>query len=260
MEQDNSYNDLLGQLKQHYDQNKAKIFVPSQEQYVNFTPISVKQHKDILRVSDNLILSGLQFNINTNLAILANIDAPKDNILLIDRASIILGLKQSMAGDNNTKITIDDVTHLVDLKAHTNGFEEIKFNKGLLKKNISLGAIKVACSVPSISKDIEINKIILQTLQDKTEDSLLSSVGDVYVYELLKFIDTIDISGNVASFSSLTTDQKLQLCNMLPLELSNMIITYINQIKAIDQKYTKCTDIEGNIIEIPLSVTLFAGD
>ena len=40
----------------------------------------------------------------------------------------------------------------------------------------------------------------------------------------------------------------------------NKIIEYINEVKDIEQKYTKCKDIEGKDIELPLSVTLFAGD
>ena len=47
---------------------------------------------------------------------------------------------------------------------------------------------------------------------------------------------------------------------MIPLQLSNKIIEYINEVKALEQQYTKCKDIEGKDIELPLSVTLFAGD
>ena len=52
MENENSYDDLLGELKEHYSQNKTKIFIPTTNNYADFTPISVKQHKDILKTNE----------------------------------------------------------------------------------------------------------------------------------------------------------------------------------------------------------------
>ena len=64
MEEDNSYLNLLGELQDHYSQNKFAIHVPSQKDMINFTPISVKQHKEILKTDDNILLTAFQFNIN----------------------------------------------------------------------------------------------------------------------------------------------------------------------------------------------------
>lgn len=259
MENENSYDDLLGELKEHYSQNKTKIFIPTTNNYADFTPISVKQHKDILKTNDNMMLSSLQFNINTNEAILNNISANTNDLMLIDRPSIILSLKQSMT-DGNAKISIDDQLHEIDLQSHIDTFPSIKFTKSLLKKTISLGSLKVKCSIPTIYYDVSINKNIISKLKNKKEDSIMESIGEVYVYELIKFIDEVNTGSSSVDLKQLTFDQKSQVCDMLPLELSNKIISYINKVKSIDHKYTKCTDVKGNNIEIPLSVTLFAGD
>ena len=85
-------------------------------------------------------------------------------------------------------------------------------------------------------------------------------MGEILVYEILKFIEGIDTETSSIDFKELAFEQKVQICEMIPLQLSNKIIEYINEVKALEQQYTKCKDIEGKDIELPLSVTLFAGD
>ena len=51
MKQDNPYADLMGELQTHYEQNKIDVFIPSLGTFSPFTPISVKQHKNILKTN-----------------------------------------------------------------------------------------------------------------------------------------------------------------------------------------------------------------
>jgi hypothetical protein len=160
----------------------------------------------------------------------------------------------------NAVIEIDEKKHEVDLKSHVETFKDIKVNKKLLNRTVSLNKFKIHCKIPTIQYDTSINKSVKTRLEAKKEDSLLGSMGEIFIYELIKFIEGIDTGTTSIEFKELTFDQRVQVCEMIPLELSNKIIAYINQVKAIEQKYTKYKNIEGDDIELPLSVTLFAGD
>jgi hypothetical protein len=259
MENDNSYLNLLGELQAHYSENKFPVYVPTQANEANFTPISVKQHKTILKTDNNILLTAFQFNININDMILENINADGNNILLVDKASILLCLKAAQS-DTTIKLTIDNDQHEIDLKSHVSSFKNIKIPKKILSRNILLNKFKIKCKVPTLHYDNIINKSIKSKLIQKDSDTLLKSMGEIFVYEILKFIETIDTGSSPVDFYDLTFDQKVQVCEMIPLELSNKIIEYINEVKAYEQKYTKCKTIASEDIELPLSVTLFAGD
>lgn len=256
--EDSGYSDLLGQLQQHYTQNKTSVYVPTFGASVNVTPISVKQHKDILTVEDNLLLTSFQFGININNIILENVtDASKLSVL--DRASILLSLKAD-ADDGLTTVDIDNVKHKTDLSEHVKSFSKIKVPKKLLGCTASHKELKIVCKTPTIAYDNDVNKQIMKTMSDKNKDSVLSTMGEVFVYEIVKYIQEFSTPSVDISFESLTFDQKVEVVERMPLQLSNKIISYINDIKAFENKFTECKNTNGENISVPLSVALFAGD
>jgi hypothetical protein len=259
MENDTTYLNLLGELQSHYSQNKFEVYIPSKNKTVEFTPISVKQHKDILKTFDNVLLTTFQFNININDMILANIVNCND-LLISDKASVVLSIKANQTSGDNIKIQIDNESHEVDINKQVETFKHVNTPKRLVSKTVSLNNLKVKCKIPSLQYDNAINKEIISKLKSKKTDMLTDSMGEIFVYEILKFIDSIDTGSTPITFNELSFDQKVQVCEMIPLELSNKIIEYINKVKLFEQKYTQCKSTTGADIELPLSVTLFASD
>ena len=126
MEENISYNELIDELQQHYTQNKLDVYIPSKVGMSKVTPISVKQHKEILNVDSNLLLAGFNFNVNINTAILNNIENSAD-LLLIDKPAILLALRKSMS-DGLTKFDIEGKQHQVDLSTNLDSISDIRFN------------------------------------------------------------------------------------------------------------------------------------
>ena len=178
MEDDNSYLNLLGELQDHYNQNKFAVYVPSLATPIDFTPISVKQHKEILKTDDNILLTAFQFNININDMIVENINSNQQDILLVDKASILLGLKVAQS-EGNVKLTIDNNKHEINLKSHVQSFKNIKIYKKLRSRVVSSNNFKVRCKVPTIYYDNSINKSIKLKLLEKGEESLFDAMGEI---------------------------------------------------------------------------------
>jgi hypothetical protein len=257
MSQDNIYSDIMGELSAHYKENKVDVFVPSLGKTCKFTPISVKQHKDILKTDNDLLRAGLQFNINVNKVILDN--SPTDDLLITDRPAVLLALKASHL-NNNLSLIIDGERHEVDIKTHTEQFQDIKFDDKHTSAVLNLDKFEVHCNIPTLGYDIHINEKIKAQMQGNSTGSLADSVGELFVYEMIKYITHVKSDTLTLDLKELTFSQQISICEMIPLSLSDKIIQYINRTRETELPYITCKNIKDEHIKLPLSVTLFAGD
>jgi len=257
MSQDDIYSDIMGELNAHYKENKVDVFVPSLGHTCQFTPISVRQHKDILKTDDNLLQAGLQFNININKIIIDN--SPTDNLLIIDRPAILLALKASHLSDDLSLI-ISGEEHKADIKAHVDSFTDIEFDPAISSSILTLDKFEIHCSIPTLAYDIIINEKIKSKIKGTSSESLVGSVGELFVYEMIKYINYVKSDTMTLNLKELTFAQQISICEMIPLALSDKIIRYINSTRESEMPYITCKNIKGEYIRLPLSVTLFAGD
>jgi len=61
---------------------------------------------------------------------------------------------------------------------------------------------------------------------------------------------------NVISLTSLTLKQKVQICEMLPMAVSQQVVSYIETVRKKESIFTSITTKEGKV-EIPIDSQLF---
>jgi hypothetical protein len=110
----------------------------------------------------------------------------------------------------------------------------------LKQKEISDNNLKVNLQVPSLTKDTEINRETAKKIsQDKSESLSKEAVGEMFINELVKYIDKISIDNNgkivELNFKDVTFEQKVQLVEKLPLTLNSKIFDYINEVRNFEK-------------------------
>jgi len=103
--------------------------------------------------------------------------------------------------------------------------------------------IKITVTIPPLSRDNSINiesKKKLAPLPDN-DDLPKEAVGELYINELTKYIEKVDINNgsNIVSitFDELNLAQKTQLVEKLPLTINTKLIEFINNAKLFEKGY-----------------------
>lgn len=253
------YNELLSELKKHYDNKVVQVYVPSINKFVDFKPINVKQQKEFVTGLTDLSHANLDFNISTNNAIKDNIVDKDINILSIDKPSILLSLRAQL-GEKTLKIEEDDELYTINIPEFIDKYEGFKFDDSLREHVIKNDDVEIYLSIPDLNRDTKTNKFIKKALGNNTStDGIYRSIGELFVYELIKFIDKIVINKTEVTFSELTFDQQIQVCETFSLDVSHDITKYIAKIRDFENQFTTHV-IDGNKVEIPMTIALFTND
>ena len=219
---------VLGSLKELNNSNTISINVPSLDKKVSFKHASVSQHKDLLRSAFDGV-DGVINRVNI-LNDIITVNCNKDvNFLITDKNAILLELRKASVG---SKVKIENVEYdLNDLPTFNQS--DIK-----LKSTVTEDGIKVKLNVPTLSTDTGINKKLGAELAKITDqqEKLKQSIDIVVTYETSKYIDSVQIGEDVISFSEVSSYERKELVNNLPIKLSNKILKYIGDIKAVTDR------------------------
>jgi len=224
---------FLDELKQLNEKDCFSVYVPSVDRKVKFKALSVKQHKDIVKA----MLSGMEGNIIT--AKIFN-DIIHDNACeqlefkYYDRNKILVDIRQQSVGN---RVQINDVNYLLtdlpEFKLFTK--PETKFTyKG----------ITATVNIPTLDVDSTITeKSVIDITKFTSDDKKVGeSINLLLTYEIMKFIQTIEIEGNKLIFSELGTYDKKNIIENLPLKLNNDILEYITEYKELEQEQFTYSD------------------
>ena len=235
---------FLSELKQLNEKDCFDVFVPSINKKVLFKALSVKQHKDVVKS----LLSGVEgtvlvakiFNdiINEN-------SVQPINFKLYDRNKILVELRRQSISN---KVTIDDKDYLLsELPEYTAIFKE--------DAEFSYKGIKVKATIPTLELDSKITeKSVVEISKFTSDDKKVgNSINVLLAYEIMKFIETIQIDDTLIIFSELGTYDKKNIIENLPLKLNNDILEYITQYKEYEQELFTYSDgaklnIDGSFI------------
>lgn len=229
-----------------------EIFVPSLNRKVKFKGLNTKQQKDAVKSALEKTSAGLSFSLLLN-SILKENCQEKVEFLLTDRSYIaaclrVLSLSPIYGKDENkqdlTFVLTNNIPLPVELKA----------------AEISEDNIKLTLSIPTFIRDSIVNietKKKLLPLPDN-DDLPKEVVGEIYINELVKYIDKLTIIDNGAvtdiNFDELTVLQKVQLIEKLPLTVNTKLLDYINRVKLFEKKYFTHNN---NVVDISIDPTLF---
>ena len=217
---------FLDDLKQINSEDCFEIVVPSTKKKVKFRSFSVKQHKDLVKS----LLEGVQGNVAMykvfNDIVFEN-SLEQVDFTIYDRNKILVDLRKACVGE---------IVKIEDKEYNLNDLPEFKFNYEL-DKDYSYKGISVRVKMPSLLKDSKITeKSIVEFSKFTSEDKKIgNSFNILLVYEIMKFVESVQIEDNVLVFDDLGTYDKKTIIDNLPLKLNNDVLEYIAKYKEYEE-------------------------
>ena len=230
-----NFKDLLSSIDALNESASAAVFVPSVGQEVQFSPMSVKQQKQILSSGVDNEVENLSFMNALNDIIITNCRDKKIKILTCDKPMVVLQLRKQAVG-NKLVVTENDQDYTINLDEH---IESCKRMKGITKKTFEVNhdTITITGKIPTLTIDTQYNKHFTQAVKKatKTKVKITDIIGDIYVSELVKYIDTITIGEiSVSSGEELSPANAVQLFESLPLQVSNKLAEEVKKLREFE--------------------------
>lgn len=224
---------FIDDLKQLNEKESIDAYVPSLKKIVSFKVLSVKQHRDIIKTVVDGVEGSVLISKVFNDIIKEN--SLKDiNFKLYDRNKILVDTRKEILGNN---VTINNNLYTLDtLPTYAFNPEETK--------EFEYNSIKVVAEIPTLEVDSKITeKSVVEISKFSAEDNKVgNSINVLLVYELMKFIKTIELQDSVLQFNELNTYDKKNIVENLPIKLNNMILDFIAKYKEQEQEFYTFSD------------------
>ncbi len=217
--------DLLKKLKEV--KNDLKITVTSGE--VVFTPLTLKQQKDLLSTAVSGIRGAIEFQKALNNTIIENSDT--DEIFTIDRAKICLLLRRQSLGDG---VKVGE--EILNIDKFIGKVDSVK-REFKMESKATEGGVTLCLKVPTLKEE---NAVISRCLVelDKAKDLKESSkaFGVIYLYELIKYIESVKVGEEVAVFTDLKIAERVEIIENLPLTVYKQLSTFFKAFTAYENE------------------------
>jgi len=238
--------DVLKQLETISIESGIDVFIPSLQKTVKLKALNLKQQKGLLTSSIDESLTKLSFNSYFYNIIKDNILDTLDinQLLTIDRSIIALNLRAKAL---ESTVLIQDKT--IDLNKVVDNVPNVQIRNYPLESVIIDKNITVKVKAPSLGVDNDLNSF---ALGKKNQDSDFKAViGELFVYELTKFITDININAGetptVISFASTKVADRIAIVEKLPSSVVNKVLDFIKNYRNLETLYLKVDDVTIDI-------------
>lgn len=226
--------DLLGKLDALNNNNLVEVYVPSQSKTVKFKQLSVKQQKDLIKTGLDGALAGATINNVFNDIIEAN-SLEECGFNIFDKAPIITALRVHAFGGEYTEGEVKlDLNKLTDkqlvLTAATTGVVAYQ------------DVVTIKLQVPSLKLDTHVNNAIITKLKSNQNVEVGEAVGSLYVHEIVKFISSVTVAGDVVDFAKSSVKDCMQVVESLPAKLLTEIVEFIQQFRDKETEFLTIND------------------
>lgn len=224
-----STSDLLSKLQALNNQNLVDVWVPSFDGVVAFRQLSVRQQRDIIKTSMDGAIAGLTLSNVLNNIITEN-STTTHAFLATDKPAIAIALRRQAFGDKYTTESGD----VIDLSV----FNDRKITTNIEDVVVDLqDTIQVHINTPSVVIDKEVNTHLIDSIKKTADIEVGDAVGSLYVYEISKFVVSINVSGTTVEFKQLNAQQRAQVIESLPAALNQKIVECIQQVRDAENAY-----------------------
>lgn len=237
---------FLGRI-QELKEKKIKVDVlsmPSKDGVDSF-PLSFKQQKNLISTIADGVVGALKFQKFINEAIIENTGL--NTLKVSDKLPIILKMRMDALG-NTIKIDGEegDISPVLE-KAKKLKFKQTKTIKGQLL---------VELEVPTMVYENSIIHATIECLKREGDSEVSKNVGNIYTYEILKYIKSIKFGEEVLVFSDIPIKDKVKIVDNLPVSLNKEIISFIQELKNKETETLKVV-INGEEKGFDIDVSFF---
>lgn len=220
MAKNTSYKNILSSIGKLKEREYVEVFIPSTGLSASFSPLTVKQQKEILASGVDANVENLAF-MNTMSNIVLDNNITQAEMIAMDRTLIAYQLRRQAIGNIYT-VEIDNEKYTIDIDEHVQSVQQ-KVYDAPSGFTIEHETIVLECSPPDVKLDVRYNKQFTKRVQKPNKKTLKPTdvIGDVYVSELVKWIKSITIGEEqVTAEESATISNMVEIFENLPLQVS----------------------------------------
>lgn len=269
----NSKDSIINFLTELEAELKYNVYIPSLDKEVLFKQLTTEQLKLILQTAINSTIYNTDFILTINNIIKQNcldVDVDTNTLTIFDKLFFIFKTKiECISPEYNFIFTDDEIneyslengTYSANIVDHFNTF---KNTKPPLEKEFTNGNFKIKCALPTLNIESKLEEELhtnITSTDTLTEQEMQNIVGETFVSELAKFINSITINDTLHDLNTLSFKDRTSIIEKIPVSIINDIIKYIENYKNIIDgllSYTFVTD-KGVAFErsFPIDATFF---
>lgn len=227
-------NDIISKLNTLKGEEKIVAKIPSLNKMMSFSPLNVKQQKNLLKQTLGGVKSLAELLAEFNEIVLDNCKEDSSELMVYDRYSVLLQLRKNAYGNT---IKIDSKTYDID------GLPDVdKAPTGLNEGEVTYKTISVKLKTPTLKSDTGfIKKSSAENKKNKVDDDK-EIISGMYVLEIVKYIDSIEFEGNELKFDTLPLSEKTKIVENLPVSVNQKILAFITNVRDFENKLITFSD------------------
>jgi len=199
------------------NENTIEVYLPSLKKKVSTKPLNLKQQKDLISSVLDGLKGTLDFSRTLNKIIIQN--SGISDLKIYDKIPFIVTMRKNALGNKTSTVNLDKVIE---------NFKKIPFK---LKDEalVKFDNLKLTLKVPTLREE---NSILTKCEQDISteQDQLKDGVGKLYIYELLKYIQSVQVDDDIIDLSDVKISERVKLVEKLPLSVYTEVSSFIEDI------------------------------
>lgn len=236
---ENNVKSFLEKIQELKDK-KIRVLVPSLGNEIECSSLTFKQQKDLISTVAEGSVGALKFQKIINDTIIAN--TGNNELKITDKLPVIVKLRMDAIGNtvkfDQTEIDLSPVLEKL-CKIKTKQTKTIK------------GVVSIDLEVPTLVEENKVIQAIIESLKKDGDSEFGKSVGNIYTYEIVKYVKCVKFDGQELVFSDVPTKDRYKIVENLPLSINKEIVAFIQSVKNKETEALKVSvDGEERVVEI----------
>jgi hypothetical protein len=193
------------------------VFVPSLKKKIPTKPLNLKQQKDLISSVLDGLKGTLDFSRTLNKIIIQNTGLT--DLKIYDKLPFVVTLRKNALGTKAGSVELQNVLDNIK-NIPLNIKDEIVIKQGTLKLTLKIPTLR--------QENMLLNKCEQEI--DTDQEVLKEGVGKLYIYEIIKYIDSIQVEDEVLELEEVRIHERVKLVEKLPLTVYSKINDFIESV------------------------------
>lgn len=208
-------------------------------------PLTFKQQKELISTVTDGTVGALKFQKYLNQIVLDN--TGEDSLRVVDKLPIILKLRENAIGES---VTIDD--SIISLVPILEKIDKLEY----IQSEMIVGDIQLEVEIPTLKEENKVIQACIDIIKNENPDDLGKSIGNIYTYEIVKYVKNITFGEEVLNFQEIPIKDRVKIIENLPISTNKKIVDFIQKIKETETELLT-VDVDGNMKTLELNVMFF---